>query len=66
MYKKLAAWLESDDGFDVINDNSSEAQRMRAKATIDLWRWGVSSGEPRRLYEEGKLDNYLAKLYPGM
>ena len=66
VYKKLAAWLESDDGFDVINDNSTEAQRMRAKATIDLWRWGVSSGEPRRLYEEGKLDNYLAKLYPGM
>jgi len=66
VYKKLGAWLKSDDSFDVINDSSSEIERMRAKATIDLWRWGVSSGEPARLYKEGKLDSYLQKLNPGM
>ena len=66
VYKKLGAWLKSDDSFDVINYSSSEIERMRAKATIDLWRWGVSSGEPERLYKEGKLDSYIQKLNPGM
>ena len=66
VYKKLNAWLFTGaDDFDVINDSSTEAERMRAKATIDIFRWGVSAGEPLRLYQEGKLDKYIDKLYPG-
>ena len=66
VYKKLNAWLLGADEFDVISDASTEAERMRAKATIDLYRWGVSAGEPERLYKAGKLDKYINKLYPGL
>ena len=64
VYRKLFAALKDEDSFDLISDGSSEATKMRAKKTIELYRWGVSAGEPLRLYNEGKLDNYLKKLYP--
>ena len=67
VWKKLSAWLfTGSDDFDVITDASSEAERMRAKATIDLYRWGVSAGEPERLYKAGKLDDYIQKVIPGL
>jgi hypothetical protein len=65
VYKKLRAWTLSDDAFDIISEDSTEAEKMRARATIDIFRWGVSAGEPKRLYDAGKLDSYLNKLYPG-
>lgn len=65
VWTKLGAWLKDPDDFDIISDSSSESEKMRARTTIDLWRWGVSAGEPERLYNDGKLDSYLSKLYPG-
>lgn len=50
--------------FEYITENSSEVEKMRAKKTIDVFRWGVSAGEPKRLYEAGKLDKYLDIVAP--
>jgi len=66
VYKKGRAMLMDPDKFDYITDNSTEIEQMRAKKTIDIYRWGVSAGESKRLYEAGKLDKYMDKLYPNM
>lgn len=64
VYKKLWAALRDEDSFDMITDGSDQTERMRAKKTIELFRWGVAAGEPERLYKAGKLDKYLNKMYP--
>ena len=41
----------------------SEYAMMRASTTIDIYRYGMLTGENRRLYKAGKLDKFLAKKY---
>ena len=64
VWNKLRAASLNPDDFDVLTDNNKEIERMRAAQTIEIWRWGVGAGEPKRLYEKGKLDAYITKLYP--
>lgn len=64
VYKKGRAMLLEPEEFEYITENSREIEQMRAKKTIDIFRWGVSAGEPKRLYESGKLDVYLDKVAP--
>lgn len=64
VYKKGRAMLLDPEDFEYITENSSEVEKMRAKKTIDVFRWGVSAGEPKRLYEAGKLDKYLDIVAP--
>ena len=64
VYKKGRAMLLDPEDFEYITENSSEVEKMRAKKTIDVFRWGVSAGEPKRLYESGKLDKYLDIVAP--
>ena len=58
------AALASNDSFDNINENSKEIHKMRASATIDVFRYGMASGQNNKLYKDGKLSVYLNKLYP--
>ena len=64
VYKKGRAMLLEPEDFEYITENSREIEQMRAKKTIDIFRWGVSAGEPKRLYESGKLDVYLDRVAP--
>ena len=64
-YKKLGAWMKSPESFEEINDSSSEIEKMRANATIDVFRYGMAAGVHNELYDAGKLDVHLDKLYPG-
>ena len=64
VYKKLFAALQDEDKMDDITYGNKHTTQMRAAKTIELYRWGVSAGEPNRLYKEGKLDKYLKVLYP--
>ena len=64
VYKKLLAALASNDSFDTINENSKDIHKMRASATIDVFRYGMASGQNNKLYKDGKLSSYLNKLYP--
>ena len=64
VYKKLRAALVNPEEFENIVDDSSEIHRMRASATIDVFRYGMASGQNKKLYDGGKLNSYLNKLYP--
>ena len=62
VYTKLRACLLDPDEFEDVAEGSN-AQKIRAKATIDIFRWGVASGHHKELLAEGKLDTYLMKIY---
>ena len=64
VYRKLGAAMLDEDEFERITDGSGQLARMRAKSTIELFRWGVAAGESQRLYKAGKLDKYIPQLYP--
>lgn len=42
---------------------TSEYAAMRASTTIDIYRYGMLTGENQRLYKAGKLDKFLSKKY---
>ena len=64
----LSPWLKKfwayvgPDANDDINIEKSEFAQMRAAATISIFRYGSVIGEPRRLYDAGKMDKYLTKV----
>lgn len=64
VYKKLAAALVDEESFENITADSREVHKMRANATIDVFRYGMASGANNKLYNDGKLSVYLNKLYP--
>ena len=47
---------------DDINIEKSEFAQMRAAATISVFRYGSVIGEPRRLYDAGKMDKWLTEV----
>jgi len=59
--KKLIAAVGPDKNDD-LNIEKSEFAQMRAAATISVFRYGTVTGEPRRLYDAGKLDKYLNEV----
>ncbi len=63
-YKKFIAWMKDPESFEVINDSSSETEKMRANATIDIFRYGMAAGVHNQLYDDGKLNKHLDKLNP--
>ena len=64
VYKKLYAAFVKEENFEIITDDSKEVYRMRANATNDLFRYGMASGQNKKLYKEGKLNTYLNELFP--
>lgn len=65
-FKKLRAAIGGI-GYDVDDYGTdvytNEYAAMRASTTIDIYRYGMLTGENNRLYKEGKLDKYLEKKY---
>lgn len=59
--KKAIAALQDDED-DELNIENSEFAQMRAAATISIFRYGSVTGEPRRLFDAGKLDVYLNQV----
>jgi hypothetical protein len=64
VYKKLAAALVSPEEFENITEDSREIHKLRANATLDIFRYGMASGDNMKLYKDGKLNSYLNKLNP--
>ena len=64
VYKKFAAALVNPEEFENITEDSREIHKLRANATLDIFRYGMASGDNMKLYEDGKLNPYLNKLFP--
>ena len=41
----------------------SELAQMRASTTIDIYRYGMLTGENMRLHKAGKLDKFYEKIW---
>jgi hypothetical protein len=64
----LSPWLKkafaalTPDTNDELNIEKSEFAQMRAAATISIFRYGSVIGEPRRLYDAGKMNKWLTSV----
>ena len=64
--KKFGAYIQGlgDDIDDFGTDiYKSELAQMRASTTIDIYRYGMLTGENMRLHKAGKLDKFYEKKY---
>ena len=58
-FKKLAASVVN---IDTDEDVNWEFEQMRAASTIQVYRYGMITGQNIKLFEQGKLDKYLDEI----